>query len=148
MNNLLVLMLILGPLNHGAQLLDVLNGVLEDVHLAHLLCLRGRGHMQPEMLVALVDSLHPRPLPCVPPRHSRWEGWGDCVAQGRMEDHSSSTRQWRKSPLLHLLGSQCLLSTGNVFGVDSFVSWWVGARFRWLSSLARTFLPARLPALY
>ena len=80
MDSRLVLMLILGPLNHGTQLLDVLYGVLEDVHLAHLLCLRGRGHVQPEMLVALVDSLHPGPLPRVPPGHSRWEGWGDRVS--------------------------------------------------------------------
>ena len=150
MDNLLVLMLILRPLNHGTQLLDVLYGVLEDVHLAHLLCLRGRGHVQPEMLVALVDGLHPRPLPRVPPRHSRWEGRGDGVAQGGMEDHSSATRQWRQFPILHFLGSQCYLlaQSVDVFGlVDSFVSWWVGARrFRWLGSLARTFLPARLPA--
>ena len=104
MDNLLVLMLILGVLNHGTQLLDVLYGVLEDVHLAHLLRLRGRGHVQPEMLVALVDGLHPRPLPRVPPRHSRREGWGDGVTQGRMEDHSSTTRQCpNNSPILHLL---------------------------------------------
>ena len=154
MDNLLVLMLILGPLNHGAQLLDVLYGVLEDVHLAHLLCLRGRGHVQPEMLVALVDGLHPRPLPRVPPRHSGWEGWGDGVAQGGMEYHSSTARQCpNNSSILHLLRRQRLLSSRSVsvdvFGlVASFVSWWVAARrFRWLVSLeARTFLPARLPA--
>ena len=108
MDSLLMLMLImLGPLNHGAQLLDVLDGVLEDIHLAHLLRLRGGRHVQPEVLIALVDRLHPRPLPCVPPRHGRWQGWGDGVAQGGMEDHPSSARQWRKSRwLLHCLGSQ------------------------------------------
>ena len=143
-------MLILGALNHGAQLLDVFYRVLEDLHLAHLLRLRGGRHMQPEMLVALVDRLHPRSLPRVPPRHSGWERWGDGITQGGMEDHSPSACQ-RFSSLLHLLlGSQRLLSTRSVFGVvvDSFVSWWVAARwFRWLVSLeARTFLPARLPA--
>ena len=147
-------MLILGALNHGAQLLDVFYGVLEDLHLAHLLRLRGGRHVQPEMLVALVDRLHPRSLPRVPSRHSGWERWGDGITQGGMEDHSSTTRQCpNNSSILHLLRSQSLLSSRSVsvdvFGlVASFVSWWVAARrFRWLVSLeARTFLPARLPA--
>ena len=122
MDNLLVLMLILGPLNHGTQLLDVLYGVLEDVHLAHLLCLRGGRHVQPEVLVALVDGLHPRPLPRVPPRHSGWEGWGDGVAQGGMEYHSSTARQCpNNSPVLHLL-----LTKSAIFSLSLCGCLWFG----------------------
>ena len=130
-------------LHHGAQLLDVPDRVLEDVHLAHLLRLRGGGHVQSEVLVALVHVLHPRTLPRVPFRHRWRQGRGDRVAQGWVEDHSTTAGQTSSyCGILHLLSLEdgsfprCVSLFLCAVFAGSVVSW----LFRWLSSQSN--LPA------
>ena len=53
-------------LQHVHQLVNVLQGVVDDVHLGHLLVDCRRGHTPPQVLKAGVDRLHPVPLPGVP----------------------------------------------------------------------------------
>ena len=83
-----VVSVVLGGRYHGLQLLDVIDAVLDDIHLGHPLCPGGRWDVGLEVLVAVVDRLDPGPLPGVPPGHGhRHRGW-DGVAVDRVIDHT------------------------------------------------------------
>ena len=83
-----VVSVVLGGRYHGLQLLDVIDAVLDDIHLGHPLRPGGRWDVGLEVLVAVVDRLDPGPLPGVPPGHGhRHRGW-DGVAVDRVIDHT------------------------------------------------------------
>ena len=79
----------LGVVHHLLKLLDILNGVLDDVHFRHSLLASSSWHMVLEVLVAVIDSLHSASLPGVPPGHGYgdWRGYG--VAKHWVVDHST-----------------------------------------------------------
>ena len=128
MRLLLVVVLLVQHLLHC---LDVINRVLEGVHLRHLLGLGGRRDVAPQDLEAAVDLLHAVPLPRVSPGHLRRNCRRDGVAQRRVERDATSTRRRRRCrrPVArsagHQLGSRrprCLVAVPEpVFRCDRFV---------------------------
>ena len=84
-----VVSVVLGGSHHGLELLDVLNAVLDDIHLGHPLCPGGCWDVGLEVLVAVIDRLDPGPLPGVPPGHGHWHGGRDGVAMDWVIDHTS-----------------------------------------------------------
>ena len=61
----LLLQVVVG-VDQGVQVLDVVDGLGQDAHLAQLAHGGRPGDLQSQALEALVDVLHPRPLPRVP----------------------------------------------------------------------------------
>ena len=61
----LLLQVVVG-VDQGVQVLDVVDRLSQDAHLAQLAHGGRPGDLQSQALEALVDVLHPRPLPCVP----------------------------------------------------------------------------------
>ena len=83
-----VVSVVLGGSHHVLQLLDVVDAVLDDIHLGHPLCPGRSWDMGLEMLVAVIDRLDPCPLPGVPPGHGHWQRGRDRVAMDRVIDHT------------------------------------------------------------
>ena len=67
--------------------MDVLHGLLDDVHLGELLVDRGSGHHATQRLKALVDRLDPVALPRVALHGAQVLGRGDGVAVHRVDGH-------------------------------------------------------------
>ena len=73
--------------NHFLKLLDIVNGLFDDVNLRHSLLTGSSRNMILEVLVAVVNSLHSAPLPGIPPGHGYWD-WGRYgVAKHWVVDH-------------------------------------------------------------
>ena len=75
--------------DHLLKFLDIINGVFDDVHFRHSLLAGSSRHMVLEVLVAVIDRLHPAPLPGVPPGHGYWDWRGYGVAEHWVVDHSA-----------------------------------------------------------
>ena len=79
----------------SAEVADVLHGVLQDAHLAHLLDRGGGGHVPLQGVEALVHRLHPVPLPRVPLDRLQVLLRLDHVAVDRVDRHHLAPRTHR-----------------------------------------------------
>ena len=77
----------LGVVHHLLKLLDIINGMFDDVNFRHSLLASSSRNMVLEVLVALINSLHSASLPGVPPGHGNrdWRRYG--VAKHWVVDH-------------------------------------------------------------